>query len=322
MALDSGRYGAVVLFTAAAGASPQLWPRVEQAARILGQRSGVASAVVGVLSPEQSSTIADLGCLVYEEPTHAIEAMAMLYRWGQALQHPDGAQTSLSLSAIQWPTQSRMNEPEGLALFAQFGLVAPPWSVAHSVEQAREIASRSGGGPFVLKVVSRDLPHKSDVGGVILNVSAATAAEAYERICNQVAQKAPDARIEGVILMQMVKPVLECMVGARYDPVFGPVLVFGLGGTEVEWLHRVTLLRAPAALTTIEAKLTALGIAARLEGWRGGPRIPLRALVSAIGRFSEFAASAGDRLVSAEVNPLMVTADGVYCADAVVQMHV
>ena len=121
-------------------------------------------------------------------------------------------------------------------------------------------------------------------------------------------------------MARMVKPVIECMAGARLDPVFGPIIAFGLGGTEVEWLKRVALATAPVAPARVAALLKKLGILERLDGWRGGPKIDPAGLIEAVCGVGALAAAAGERLESIEVNPLMVTAEGVFAADAVVQL--
>ena len=318
-AASSGRYGGVALFTAAGAVSPVFWPSMLKSAQILTARKGVAATVSGVMNEEQRRTLIDLGCLVYEEPTHAVEAFAIMRRYAKACDlaaHSAG----MPVAAPALPRAGALNEAEGLAFLQSGGVRAAPFGVATSAEEAARIAQEFA-VPVAIKVLSRDLLHKSDIGGVRLNVRGADAARAaFDAIHADVTRMAPGAAFEGVIVARMVKPVIECMAGARLDPVFGPIIAFGLGGTEVEWLKRVALATAPVAPARVAALLKKLGILERLDGWRGGPKIDPAGLIEAVCGVGALAAAAGERLESIEVNPLMVTAEGVFAADAVVQL--
>ena len=318
-AASSGRYGGVALFTAAGAVSPVFWPSMLKSAQILTARKGVAATVSGVMNEEQRRTLIDLGCLVYEEPTHAVEAFAIMRRYARACDlatHSAG----MPVAAPVLPRAGALNEAEGLAFLQSGGVRAAPFGVATSAEEAARIAQEFA-VPVAIKVLSRDLLHKSDIGGVRLNVRGADAARAaFDAIHADVTRMAPGAAFEGVIVARMVKPVIECMAGARLDPVFGPIIAFGLGGTEVEWLKRVALATAPVAPARVAALLKKLGILERLDGWRGGPKIDPAGLIEAVCGVGALAAAAGQRLESIEVNPLMVTAEGVFAADAVVQL--
>ena len=340
-AAASGRYGAVALFTAAGAVSPVFWPSMLKSAQILTAHKGVAAAVSGVVTDEQKRALMELGCLVYEEPTHAIEAFAIMRRYAKACElaaqqvaQPAAiraAQAAASLASFVPPASAAggimvlpragaLNEAEGLAFLQSGGVRAAPFAVAKSAEEAARIAADFA-APVAIKVLSRDLLHKSDIGGVKLGVRGADAARAaFDEIFANVARMAPGAAFEGVIVARMVTPVIECMAGARFDPVFGPVIAFGLGGTEVEWLKRVVIATAPVSPARVAMLLGKLGILERLNGWRGGPTIDPDGLIQAVCGVSALAAAAAERLVSIEVNPLMVTADGVFAADAVVQL--
>jgi acetate---CoA ligase (ADP-forming) len=225
----------------------------------------------------------------------------------------------INAAAVALPRAGALNEAEGLAFLQGGGVVAAPFGVAATADEAARLAEEFA-VPVAIKVLSRDLLHKSDIGGVKLNVRGADAARAaFNAIHADVTRKAPGADFEGVLVARMVKPVMECMAGARFDPVFGPIIAFGLGGTEVEWLKRIAIATAPAAPSRVEVLLKKLGILERLDGWRGGPKIDPAPLIDAICGVANLAAAAGPRLQSIEVNPLMVTADGVFAADAVVE---
>ena len=319
-AVAGGRYGSVALFTAAGAVSPVFWPSMRRCAELISGQPNIAAAVSGIVNDEQRRTLMELGCLVFEEPTHVIEALAVLRRYVRILAAPSDPPPDSRRIALDDVKAGALNEAEALALLARAGVQAAPHGIAANADEAAAIAERLA-APVAVKLLSRDVLHKSDIGGVILNVRGADAARsAFETIAANARRMAPGAAFEGVIVSRMVKPVLECMAGARLDPVFGPVVAFGLGGTEVEWLNRVAVASAPVTPARALQLLERLDIPRRLDGWRGGPRIKADALVEAICGVGALAAAAGARLVNLEVNPLMVTTEGVFAADAVVQL--
>ena len=316
---EGGRYGAIALFTAAGAFSPVFWPAIRDSARALAGRPGMAVTISGMVTDEQRRELMQLGCLVFEEPTHAIEAISNLNRFVRVCANARDASTPV-VTNMALPRAGALNEAESLAFLEQAGVRTAPYAVALSADEAAAITQRFD-APVAIKVLSRDLMHKSDVGGVRLNVRGADAARAaFDAIKSDVTRMAPGAAFEGVIVAKMVKPVLECMAGARLDPVFGPVVAFGLGGTEVEWLNRVALVTAPTHPRRVRALLERLDIPRRLDGWRGGPKVPVDGLVDAVCGVAQLAAAAGKRLVNLEINPLMVTTEGVFAADAVVEL--
>ena len=316
---EGGRYGAIALFTAAGAFSPVFWPAMRDCARALSGRPGMAAAISGMVTEEQKRELMQLGCLVFEEPTHAIEAIANLNRYVRVCADARDALPAAT-AQVDLPRAGALNEAESLAFLAQGGVHAAPHAVATNADQAAVAAQRFN-GPVAIKVLSRDLMHKSDVGGVRLNVRGADAARAaFDAIKDDVTRMAPGAAFEGVLVAKMVKPALECMAGARLDPVFGPIVAFGVGGTEVEWIKRVALVTAPADPRRVRELLLRLDIPRRLDGWRGGPKISVDGLVDAVCGVAQLAAAAGERLVNLEINPLMVTAEGVFAADAVVEL--
>ncbi|MFC7408820.1 acetate--CoA ligase family protein [Hydrogenophaga atypica] len=325
IAATNGRYGGLALFTAAGALAPHFWAMLEQCARRAGQQAGVTTTVAGIMSAAQRKILAEMGCLVYEEPTHAIEALAMLRCYATAReQRPAWPQADLKAKTqptLQGQPSGSLSEAAAMQLLQDLGIPTVPQGVAHSAEAAVAIAEQLG-GPVAVKVLSADIAHKSDVGGVRLNVQGADAVRAaFNDITASVAVRAPQARVQGVVVARMVKPVLECVVASRVDPVFGPVLTFGLGGTDVEWHQRIVLATAPVPPERVRALLERLDLTRRLDGWRGGPRVTPEALVACICAIGQLAASAGPALQSLEINPLMVNEDGVFAADALIQLE-
>ena len=212
------------------------------------------------------------------------------------------------------PRQVRtLTEDEGKAALAAYGLTVPRSRTvpcAGAADAATEI-----GFPVVIKAVSADLAHKSDVGGVGLNVRTATdAAAAAARLA---------ALSDRVLVEQMVTDgVAEILVGVTVDPQFGQVLVLGAGGVMTELLHDSTSLLPPYTPAAVEAALGRLNVAKLLAGFRGKPAGDVPALVEAILAVARYAAAHLDSLAELDVNPIIVrpSGHGVVAVDALVRI--
>ena len=169
-----------------------------------------------------------------------------------------------------------------------------------------------------MKVESPDIPHKTEAGGVKLGVIPLDAGAAFEAILASARAYAPAARIDGVLISPMVTGGVECILGARTDPVFGPIVLFGLGGVFTEVLKDVSFRRAPFGPETAYQMIDELNGAALLKGARGQPPADLEALAQEISRLSLFAAFHGDALDSVEMNPLRAMPDGCLALDALI----
>jgi hypothetical protein len=169
-----------------------------------------------------------------------------------------------------------------------------------------------------MKIASPDFLHKTEAGGVRLGVSAAEAAAAYDAIVASARAFAPEARIDGVLVSPMIADGVECILGATTDPVFGPVVLFGLGGVFTEVLKDVSFRRAPFGEKTAREMIEELKGVALLKGARGRPDADLEALARAISRLSLFAAAHGDAIESVEMNPLQAGPEGCLALDALI----
>ena len=318
-AAQSGAFDALCLFLAAASAAPVIGPRVvDTMHRLRAAAPALPLALTGIMNAQQTAELHAAGCLVYEEPTHAIDAFAALQRWTAG--GTDAAPDATALPTLDVVPGTR-NEAEGFAFLREAGIAAAPHRVVQSVDEAVDAWRDLGADAVVLKIVSRDILHKSDVGGVEVGpADEAQVRAAYARITAAVSQRAPDARSDGMLVAQQLKPAVELLLGARHDPVFGPIVVLGLGGVAVELFAQTALLTAPTTAARVTAKLHELKIMPLLSGWRGQPHIDPAPLVQAVVAFSELAARIGPALRSMEINPLMVLEDGVAAADAVIEI--
>lgn len=326
-AARSGCFDALALFLAAAGAAPGYAPKIVNLVRMVRDAAPhIGLALSGIVTPALRQELHALGCLVFEEPTHAIEAFAQMARW-QAFGVADApAAVQPLVGPLVGPLPAGLlNEAEGLAFLAAHGVAAAPHRHvpdADAVAAAwRELAGTAPGAQAVLKIVSRDLLHKSDVGGVRIGLrDEAELREAAAAIDSAVAQQAPRARREGLLVAQRLNPRVEVMLGARHDPSFGPLVVLGLGGVAVELEPRTAVLTAPTTPQRVQDRLDALGILKRLQAWRGQPALDPQPLIDTVVRFAALAAALGPRLQTLEINPLMVGDGFVAAADAVVDI--
>jgi acetyltransferase len=215
-----------------------------------------------------------------------------------------------------------MTEPEAKALLAACGIpvvatrVATPSPVA-----ALQVASEIG-YPVALKVLSPQITHKSDVGGVALNLeNGAAVADAAQAMLARVAQRRPDATVTGFTVQSMVQRprALELIVGASIDAQFGPVVLFGQGGTAVEVLADRAIGLPPLNAPLARALIARTRVARLLQGWRDVPAADLDAVVGVLTAVSELLADE-PRIAEIDINPLLADARGVIALDARVRL--
>ncbi|HEY8336276.1 MAG TPA: acetate--CoA ligase family protein [Tardiphaga sp.] len=177
------------------------------------------------------------------------------------------------------------------------------------------------GFPLVLKIQSRDIPHKSEVGGVRVNVATEDAAfAAYDALLANARRHRPDATIQGVLLGPMAGKGVEIIVGTLTDATFGPMVMVGLGGVTAELFRDVVYRPAPVGAIEATLMLGELKAASLLDGFRGAPKADVPALAALIAQLSRIAASCKDDIAEIEINPVLVHAlgDGVTIVDALV----
>ena len=319
--LDEGRYANWLCFLAAAGASDRFWPVLQSLAENL--RRDYPERLLAfstVLSAPRQRELEAQGCLVFAEPAEAVRTIAAMADIARSFALAVPQARSAAYGAHPLAT-ANLNESQALAVLASAGLRTVPHRVVHSAGDAAQ-AAHDVGLPVVLKVVSRDITHKSDVGGVMLGLRDAQAVRSgYTELLERVALRAPAARIEGVLVAPMLPSGVECVLGVQRDPVFGPMVMFGLGGVFVEVFGDVALRSAP--VTDAQALEMMLSVRAwpLLCGARGRSPVDTSLLASQIAALSRLAVDAGDSLNSIDINPFVAlpAAQGGGCAvDAVI----
>jgi acyl-CoA synthetase (NDP forming) len=206
-------------------------------------------------------------------------------------------------------------EPEARRLFMEYGLPVQPFMVTHDAAEAVR-AAKELGFPAVLKVVSPDILHKSDVGGVRTRLgSAEEVAAAYEEMLKSVRQRAGQARIEGILVDPQAAEGRECIVGFTHDPQFGPVLMFGLGGIFVEVLKDVSFRLLPIDESDARDMVREIKGYSLLAGVRGQPPGDIPAVVDFLMKTARLVGE-NPEIHEIDVNPLFVYERGVLAIDA------
>lgn len=316
--LDDRGFGSWMGFLAAAGASDAFWPVLRGLVGSLrAAYPDTLLAISTLLAPERRAELEAMRCLVFADPSDGIRTIAAL----AGLKHgpagstgstpPPNPPSNRSSNQLTLPPGT-MSEPDALALLAGAGVPVVAHRVVHSADEAAA-AAEALGDAVVVKIVSADIPHKSDVGGVALGLrGAAQARAAFERTRDHALTARPDARLGGALVARMLAGGVECIAGVHRDPVFGPVLMFGLGGIHVETLRDVSLRALPIARDDALAMVRGLRAFAILDGARGRAPVDLESIADALCALADFALRAGDSLDSAEINPLIARpkADG------------
>lgn len=291
-------------FLAAAGASETFWPVLREL--VVSLRAAYPDTVLAVstlLTPERRAELEAMRCLVFADPSDGIRTIAAL----AGLPKPptaDGLAAASAVPTVHLPVGA-LSEPEALALLAHTGVPVVAHQMVNSADAA-VTAAQTLGGPVAVKVVSADIPHKSDVGGVALGLQGATQVRAaFEHTRDSVRAARPDARLEGALVACMVRSGIECIAGVHRDPVFGPVLMFGLGGIHVETLRDVSLRVLPITHEDALEMVRELRAFPILTGARGRTPVDLDAIADALCALADFAQRAGESLASVEINPLI-----------------
>ncbi len=311
-----GGHAAAICYVGGPGTMPSLAAQFEAVAQAFPDRL-LALVIVGF--PEVAARLERAGCLVFEDPRRAVHAVAALVAFGRTFAMPALARASLP-APVPAAASGTLAEVASKAVLAQAGVPVVADALVTSSRDAAAAAARLG-FPVVLKVVSPDIPHKSDIGGVVLGVeSAEAAAAAYDRIMARVSAAAPAARIDGVLVSPQVGDAVEMILGTVRDEVFGPTVLLGFGGVFAEILSDTVLRLAPVSLDDARDMVAALKGAALLNGARGRAPADVEALARAISALSGFAAANAGWLASVDVNPLLVRprAQGVVAVDALV----
>lgn len=292
-----------------------------------------AKTVFGVLMghkglPQGKATLHDAGIPAYIFPESAARALAAMCRWREWCELPPSSVESLPvdtararrlIDAAILAGKSRLDEDEALQLLAAYGIPVARGDLATSAEEAVRHAERMG-YPVVLKIVASAILHKTEVGGVRVNLGdAVEVRRAFDQILLGARTAQPDAVISGVLVQAMVQNGRELIVGMTRDPVFGPLVMFGLGGIMVEVLRDVSFRIAPFGREEARRMMREIRGARLLDAVRGLPPADRGALEDVLLRVARLVTDCPE-IAELDVNPLMAMPSGAVAADARVML--
>lgn len=212
-------------------------------------------------------------------------------------------------------SQKMLSEAEGYDLLRKYDLPVPEYQIVTSGEDAGHACERMG-CPVVMKIISPQIVHKSDAGGVIVGIGSRKAAmSAFTKIIDGAKAYDPAARIEGVIVEQQAEPGLELIIGGKTDPAFGKVITFGMGGTMVELMKDVTLRILPASEDDIRQMVKEIDSYPLIAGYRGAKPRDEEMLVKIIGNICRFFIE-NENVIEFDINPLRLYEVGACAVDA------
>jgi acetate---CoA ligase (ADP-forming) len=246
----------------------------------------------------------------YILPEWACEAMAYVQRIRQWRQQPLAEIAPLPVdrraaqAIIDAAGPGYLDEDQALAVLAAYGMPTPNYRLCPTADEAAAFAD-SIGYPVVLRVVSPQIIHKSEVGGIALHLDNAGAVrEKFGRMRRHFAEVVPDAEIRGMLVRRMIPQGHELILGVKRDPAFGPTLMFGLGGIYVELFSDVTFALAPLDIATAGRVIRQVKAFKLLEGARGKPPADIKSIEEFLVRLGQLAADF-DRIVELDINPLI-----------------
>lgn len=308
--LDEGDYSAIVIFlTYVASVEFMAKPTLDA---IAGARERhpdrpILMAMVG--SDEAIAPYEALNVPVFEDPVRAVRTVSALARVREGLARGPGARADTAAHSPGDPyTGGRLDEHEAMGLLASWGIPVVEARVARSAGEAAGAAAAIG-EPVAMKILSADIQHKTEAGGVVLGIAPENAEEEHDALIARARAYDANAEIRGTLVGPMVSGV-ECILGMRRDPVFGPVVMVGSGGVLAEMIDDVAFRKAPIGRAEAKRMIAELKGAQVLEGARGRPRCDIDALAAAVAALSRFAAAHADVVESVDVNPFVVLHEG------------
>ncbi len=321
MLLAEGNYPSIFTYLSHNGMAPK---RMADLARHLAPvRERFSDRVIGIVAnmlPEWRDRFQDQGFLVYEEPTRAIAAIAALWCIGRGFEAASREQPLDLPGTVQMPQAGRGGERAAKRVIASIGIPVVEDRLACSAAEAVSAANAIGRA-VVLKVASPDILHKSDIGGVLIGLSSAEEiASGYETLLARARAAAPHAQIDGILVSPLIEGGVEAIAGIKRDPVFGPVVMFGMGGIFVEIYRDISLRVAPFGIDTAREMIREIVGYPLLTGARGRAPADIEALAHSLALLSAYAERFRDELDSIDINPLIALPEGkgVIAVDALV----
>ena len=274
---------------------------------------------LSMIGPQESrKPYEEIGYPCFEDHSLAVRAMAALKYFAEVFKQGKQKVIASTKGNKLARLEKNISEFEAKSILSAAGIPANREFLTQSCEEAIE-AQKTIDGPVVLKVASPDIPHKTEIGGVFINLTTKEEVEeSYQKLITNVQSNAPKAKIDGIIVAEMITGGIETVLGVTKDPVFGPTVMFGLGGVFVEVLKDVTFRVAPFGPEEAHRMIDEIRGRAVLDGARGAPPADLDALANTISRLSIFAAENSDTIQTIDINPFLALPKGAVAVDALI----
>ncbi len=317
--LTETQWSTLFLYMAQSACAPKRFESMHLALIALKQRHPERSLIlIGPSDDAVRLSLENDGFIVMTDPTRAVVAAHACMTLAQRRKHlvvvPPRRDAAPKLQQIQTEAQAKQ-------LLAQHGIPSLQERICATRPEA-VTAANALGMPVVVKILSPDIQHKTEIGGVVLNLtSEQSVADAFDLVTQRALTARPDAHLEGVLVSQMAGPGLETILGVHQDPVFGPMIMFGLGGISVELFKDVAFASAPLSQDSALALIQRVRASKLLTGWRGQAPYDQQALINALVALSNFALTYSDQLEAVDINPFLVRHKGAVCLDALITIR-
>ncbi len=324
MAASGGQYAGVLeallespgcdAVVAVVGSSAQFHPQLAVEPILRAKRSAKPLAAFFTPNAERSlALLAEGGIAAFRTPESCVDALCAYFSW----RAPRGREDS---ARVEWPAgiprSGGLDEAQALALFSALGVPSAETAIARGPRYEHALTY-----PVAAKILSSDITHKTEAGGVALAIGDRSQYDKKVRsLLASVAAARPEARIEGILVQRMESGLAEAIVGYRHDALVGPIVLVGAGGTLAEIYKDCAIRIAPVSEEEASAMIEQVKGFATLRGYRGLPRGDLGALARTVAAVSRLALLAGQPVAEAEINPLIVKGEGVVAVDGLVVM--
>jgi acetyl coenzyme A synthetase (ADP forming)-like protein len=265
------------------------------------------------------------GIPAYIFPESAARALGALHRYARWVERPvqapsrfavDASTVTRILDAAARDGRTRLLETEGLAALSAYGIPVVPHTLATTPDEAVAAFHAMGGKPVVLKIVSPEVSHKTEIGGVLLDLRTEEEVRTgWTTLHERLRTRAPNASMVGILVTALQDGGREMILGMSLDPSFGPLLVFGLGGIYVETFRDVAMRVPPVTALEALEMISEIRSFPLLQGVRGEPAVPLEPVVESIQRLSQLVLD-HDRIAGMDINPLLASEEGTMALDA------
>jgi acyl-CoA synthetase (NDP forming) len=290
--------------------------------RILEAKHRDTKPLAVFLAPRADSALVHLqssGVASFRTPESCADAVNAYLNW----QAPTPLESPQDVSAVNRLLQSVgagvLNERDSMALFSALSIPVAPSMVFKKGSECKNAPDKCA-----VKILSADIPHKTDAGMVRLNVATVDLPTVVDELLTLANKNAPGARIDGVLVQPMEKGLMELIVGYKHDPELGPVVMLGVGGVLAELKKSYCVRLAPISLQSALQMILELPELALIQGYRNLPQGDVQALANVIHAMSLLAGVStpeGLRVMEAEINPLMVKTEGVVAVDGLVSLR-